>query len=147
MTAGCLTELDSFRAATVAVVYDEVEGLNFYKDYGLVDAAFANPELAKDREHRQAVLGYLTDPSVSPLPLRRLAARDPTRASRPFATTLKRPGFSWERDGEALLRRHEPDRDERAVLPSVIPVSDALLDHGSARRPRRTRSSEQGGTR
>jgi len=90
-------------AATVAVVHDEVEGLNFYRVFGVVEAAFTDPELAKDREHRRAVLHYLKDPSVSPQPTRRLAGRDPARASRVFGTVLKRPGFSWERDGEALL--------------------------------------------
>jgi hypothetical protein len=51
---------------------------------------------------------------------------------------LKRPGFSWERDGEALLRQYKASWFERPVLPSVTPISQALSDHyGPARRPTR----------
>jgi hypothetical protein len=94
-------------AETVGVIYDEIEGLNFFLSFGLLEAAFADPELAAGRRHRQAVVGHLKDPSVSPLALRRLAERDPERASRVFQRALKQPSFLWERDGEALLRRHK----------------------------------------
>ncbi len=113
-------------AETVGVIYDEVEGLNFFLSFGLVEEAFANPELAADRRHRQAVLGSLKDPSLSPLPLRRLAERDPERASRVFQRALKQPDFLWERDGEALLRRHKTSYFERPALPSITPLSDPL---------------------
>jgi hypothetical protein len=40
---------------------------------------------------------------------RRLAARDPPRPSTVFARLLKRKrGFTWETDGEQLLRRYKP---------------------------------------
>ena len=113
-------------AETVAVIYDEIEGLNFFLNFGLLEAAFANPELTADRRHRQAVVGYLKDPSVSPLALRRLAERDPERASRVFQRALKQPSFLWERDGEALLRRHKTSYFERPTLPSVTPIGGAL---------------------
>lgn len=110
---------------TVGVIYDEVEGLAFLLDFGRVEAAFANPELAANRQHRQAVLGYLHEPSISPLPFRRLAERDPERASQLFQRILKRPGFSWERDGEALLQRHKASFFEQSALPGVVPLSAA----------------------
>jgi hypothetical protein len=88
-------------ADTVGVIYDEVEGLNYFANFGLVQAAFANPELAADREHRRAVLGYLKEPSISPLPLRRLAEPDPERASRVFRQVLRRP----ESHGSGTERR------------------------------------------
>jgi len=113
-------------ADTVGVIYDEVEGLNFYADFGLVEETFANPDLASDRRHRQAVSDYLKEPSISPLPLRRLAERNPERASRVLARVLKQPGFSWSRDGEALPRRSKPTSFEDPILPGVIPVGDKL---------------------
>jgi hypothetical protein len=125
-------------ADTVGVIYDEVEGLNYFANFGLVQAAFANPEAAADREHRRAVLGYLKEPSISPLPLRRLAEPDPERASRVFRQVLRRPEFSWERDGEALLRRHKASWFERPAVPSVVPVGPVLADAGKpGRRPRK----------
>ncbi len=87
-----------------------------------------NPRLAGDRRHRQAVLGYLKEPSISPLPLRRLAERDPERASQVFQRVLRQPGFSWGRDGEALLRRHKAGYFEQPVLPSITPLGKALSD-------------------
>jgi hypothetical protein len=114
---------------TVGVVYDEVEGMYFWADFGLVQNTFASPALAARRRHRDAVLGYLEAPTISPLAFRRLAEPDPERASRVFRRVLRRPGFSWERDGEALLRRYKAGWFERPVLPSVTPISRALSDH------------------
>jgi hypothetical protein len=116
-------------ADTVAVVYDEVEGNYFWADFGLLQETFADPALAARRRYREAVLDYLEDPSVSPLAFRRLAEPSPERASRVFRRALKRPGFLWERDGEALLRRYKASWFERPVLPSVTPISQALSDH------------------
>jgi hypothetical protein len=131
---------DLCEANTVAVIYDEVDGLNYFANFGVVQAAFADPALAADREHRRAVLGYLKEPSISPLPLRRLAEPDPARASRVFRQVLWRPGFSWERDGEALLRRYKASWFQRPVVPSVVPVGAGLAGVGQpGRRPRKRR--------
>jgi hypothetical protein len=108
------------------VIYDEVDGLNFLADFGRVEEAFAHPELAADRSYQQVVRSYLEDSSISPRLLRRLAERDPQAASRVFQRVLKRPRFSWEQDGEALLRRYKAGYFERPVLPSVTPVSETL---------------------
>jgi hypothetical protein len=97
---------DLLDAQTVAVIYDEVEGMNLYAEFGLVEAVFADPALCRTRFKRQ-VLEYLDDDSVSPLPFRRLAERDPDKASTVFAKLLRRPGFDWRRDGEALMRQRK----------------------------------------
>lgn len=140
-------------AETVGVVYDEIEGLNFLANFGLLEEAFATPELAAGRRHRQAVLGYLKEPSLSPLPLRRLAERESGRASRVFQHALKQPNFLWERDGEALLRCNKTSHFERPAFPSVTPIGGALAraqlaatDAGDARPTRRRamRSSNRG---
>lgn len=133
-------------ADTVAVIYDATDGLNFCADFGLVEAAFADPERNADSQHGRAVLGYLDDASISPLPFRRLARRHPAGASRLFQTLLLRPGFSWERDGEALLRERKPAYFTTPALPSVIALSEALSkDVRPGRRsrpaPRRTNPS------
>jgi hypothetical protein len=123
-------------ADTVGVVYDEVEGNYFWAEFGLVQETFADPALAARRRHREAVLGYLEAPTISPLAFRRLAEPDPARASRVFRRVLKRPDFSWERDGEALLRQYKASWFEQPVLPSVTPISRTLSDHHQgARRP------------
>ena len=113
-------------AETVGVIYDEVDGLNFLLDFGRVEEAFANPDRLSDPRHRHTVLAYLEEPSISPRLLRRLAERDPERASRVFQRVLRQPTLSWDQDGEALLRRYKASYFEQPVLPSVTPVSQAL---------------------
>jgi hypothetical protein len=113
-------------AETVGVIYDEQEGLAFYLDFGTIEETFADPALTDERKHRKAVLAYLHDESISPLPFRRLAARDPARASQVFQRVLKQPRFSWERDGEALLRKHKGEYFDKPILPAVMPLSDRL---------------------
>jgi hypothetical protein len=113
-------------AETVGMIYDEEDGMSFWPDLGLLDEAFANPDLVATGKHRREVLDYLSSPGISPVPLRRLAERDPARASRVFAQVLKRPAFSWERDGDALFRERKPSYFERPPIPSIIPISDRL---------------------
>ncbi len=59
--------------------------------------------------------------------LRRLAARDPARASTVFAKLLKRKrGFCWEADGEQLLRQSKPSYFDGTSLPRTVPLSSLL---------------------
>ena len=78
------------------------------------------------------ILAVLQDESVSPLAIRRLVQRHPEGADPVFRTLLRKPGFSWERDGEELLRRrkktffdHEPTHLE-ASLDDVAPAEQHL---------------------
>ena len=119
---------DLASAPTVALDYDETEGLVFLGNFALVREAFEDPGLAANPEHRQAVLGYLKADSISALPFRRLAGADTGRASQLFQHLLKKPGFSWERDGEALLRKHKPWCFEANPLPPVTPLSSELAE-------------------
>jgi hypothetical protein len=106
------------------MVFDEQAGLNYYIDFGLVEETFTNPSLVRNHKHRKAVQVYLNDSSISPRLLNRLAERDPERASQVFQVILKKPRFTWEKDGEALLRRSKARYYKHPVLPSVMPVSE-----------------------
>jgi len=117
---------DMTEAETVAIIYDEDEGLLFLRDFGRLEEAFADPQLASSRPHRETLLGQLKEPGLTPLPFRRLGARDPERASRLFALLLKRPDFSWERDSEALFRQYKPDYFAQPPLPTTAPLSPRL---------------------
>ncbi len=113
-------------ADTVALVYDELEGLVFLAEYGLVQAAFADSTLAASRPHREAVLGYLNDDSISARTMCRLAERDPDCASALFARLLRKPRFRWDRDGDALLRRRKPDCFRSPTVPKISPLGERL---------------------
>lgn len=127
-TPACSVPGELASAPTVALAYDETEGLVFLGNFALVREAFEDPGLAANPEHRQAVLGYLKADSISALPFRRLAGADTGRASQLFQHLLKKPGFSWERDGEALLRKHKPWCFEANPLPPVTPLSSELAE-------------------
>ncbi|GAA3813177.1 hypothetical protein GCM10022226_37370 [Sphaerisporangium flaviroseum] len=106
----------------VGIIFDEEDGLGFYRGFDVAQEVFANPELIIRRRYRDVVTGYLRGEDVTPVPLRRLAAQDPDKTDRLFRKLLKKPGFSWERDGEALLRKHKPGWFASPPLPKVIPV-------------------------
>lgn len=108
-----LTEAD-----TVGVLYDETEGMLFFRNFGVVEEAFADPDAMTDRRHTDAVLNYLRDDTILPVVIRRLADRNPERASRLFARLLNRPGFSWDHDGETLLREYKADTSSGRLCPA-----------------------------
>ena len=120
-------------AETVGLVFDEDDGLSFWPDFGLVEEAFADPELARHRRYRHHVLACLKDQEQPPTALRRLAERDPAKASALFSRLLKRKDFDWSREGEQLLRTAKSDYFARPHLPQITPVSDRLAAYARRR--------------
>lgn len=122
-----LTE-DLLTADTIGLIYDEVEGLNHYRDFGRLDELFADPGLVRDRTRLTQLREYLDDDSVSPLAIRRLAQRHPANADQVFRTLLRKPGFTWARDGEKLLRRRKKAFFDREPLPSISTIGERLAE-------------------
>lgn len=120
-------------AETVGLIYDETDGLGFYADFGLVEQAFANPELLRRRRWREQTMSYVEDDSVEPMVLRRLAGRDPEKATVVFRRLLKRPRFDWDRDGEQLMREVKPGYFDRPPRPRVSPLSERLAEFAKRR--------------
>lgn len=114
-------------ADTVAIICDETEGICYYADFGRLDMLFADPSLARDRAHLALLRKYLNDDSVSPMVIRRLIQRHPGNADAVFHALLRKPAFSWERDGEELLRRRKKSHYDHEPLPSVTPVGARLI--------------------
>ena len=105
--------------------------MSFYPDYGLLEELFSNPALISRRRYREIISGFLGDPDISPEALRRVADRDPTKASTVFTRLLQpKRGFHWETDGEQLLRKHKPSYFDGTLLPRTVvlpePLSSAL---------------------
>jgi hypothetical protein len=75
-------------ADTIGIIYDEIDGLNFYNEYGMLRDLFADPALAAD----QAILGRAARVSGvgyhRPLPFRRLAAAHPKTVDAVFRKIL-----------------------------------------------------------
>ncbi|MFD7897285.1 hypothetical protein [Streptomyces sp. NPDC059743] len=117
---------------TIGVIYDEVDGLNFYADYGMLRDLFANPACAGHKQYQDLLRTYLREESITPLPIRRLAAANPGTADVVFRKLLRKPGFTWSEHGEALLRRRKPWYYENEPRPGVSVIGDRLsqLDAG-----------------
>ncbi|MFZ4129175.1 hypothetical protein ACOZEM_14670 [Streptomyces cellulosae] len=115
-------------ADTVAVIFDETEGLCYYADFGHLDALFTDPALARDRTCLSRLRHYLNDDSVAPMVIRRLVQRHPDNADAVFRELLRKPTFAWERDGEELLRRRKAKHFANEPLPSITPVGARLAE-------------------
>lgn len=117
---------DFMEAGSVGLIYDDKEGLNYYIHFGRLDALFTDPALASDHTHLTLLRTYLNDSAVSPLPLRRLTQRHPDNADTVFRTLLRTPGFSWQRDGETLLRSRKTPFFQQEVAPSFSVLGERL---------------------
>lgn len=124
-------------SATIGVIYDEVDGLNFYADYGLLRDLFADPALAGRRQHQDLLREYLREESISPLPFRRLAAAYPDTVDVVFRKLLRKPGFTWSEHGEALLRRRKPWYYAQEPRPGVSVIGERLSELTAGNRQRK----------
>ncbi|MGW0501063.1 hypothetical protein ACWD0Z_38270 [Streptomyces sp. NPDC003007] len=111
---------------SIGVIYDEVDGLNFYADYGMLRELFADPALAGRRQYQDLLRAYLREESIAPLPIRRLAAAHPKTADAVFRKLLRKPGFTWSEHGEALMRRRKPWYYANEPRPGVSVIGDRL---------------------
>ncbi|MQS13091.1 hypothetical protein F7Q99_12550 [Streptomyces kaniharaensis] len=126
---------------TVGAIYDEVDGLNFYPDYGMLRDLFADPALPGRRQHQDLLRVYLREESIAPLPLRRLAAAHPETVDEVFRKLLRKPGFTWDEHGEELLRRRKPWYYEQEPRPGVSVIGERLSELAAGgRRQRFTRT-------
>jgi len=116
-------------AETVALIFDDQAGLGYYVGFGKLEELFTDPRLVVKGEYRDLLSAYLRGETVSPVPIQRLAARDPGRAGQVFAGLLNRPGFTWERSGELLLRTHKPGYFDGPPPPTVTAMTAAIREY------------------
>jgi hypothetical protein len=120
-------------ADTVGVVYDDIDGLNFYNDYGMFRELFADPALAADKRYADVLRGYLGADTIGPLPIRRMAAAHPETVDAVFRKVLRKPGFTWAEHGETLLRRRKPWYYEQEPRPGVSVIGARLSELAALR--------------
>jgi hypothetical protein len=114
---------------TIGVIYDETDGMSLLPDFGMLEELFADPSvLASDSRYGEALLGYLNSGSIYPNPLRRLAAAHPDTVDEVYRTVLRKPAFTWAKQGELLLRKRKPWYFKRPPYPKVTPTSKYLVE-------------------
>ena len=118
-------------ADTIGIIYDEIDGLNFYNEYGMLRDLFADPALAADKRYAGALRGYLRSETIAPLPLQRLAAAHPDTVDAVFRKILRRRDFTWAEHGDALMRRRKGWYYRHEPRPGVTVIGDRLLELAS----------------
>ncbi len=108
------------------LIFDEVFGPDVVVDFDDAVRVFQDPSLLTRTRYRTPVSTYLSDPAITPAPLRWLARSHPDTASEVFRRLLNRKGFDWGRDGEALLRRKKPLFYTDPMRPTIVPLSPEL---------------------
>ena len=118
-------------ADTVGVIFDDVDGLNLYPEYGMLRDLFGNPALAADKRYADVLRGYLGSETIAPLPLQRLAAAHPDTVDAVFRKILRKRDFTWAEHGEALMRRRKAWYYRREPRPGVTVIGDRLMELAS----------------
>lgn len=127
----------------VAVIYDEAEGMLMFPQFKALNELFTDPQLIRNGHYRRTLNDHLRDETVSPILLRRLAQRHPDTASVVFRKLLGKRTFDWNRDGEALLRKHKSSYLDRTPLPTVVLLSETLVAALTGGRPPRPHKPRQ----
>jgi hypothetical protein len=115
-------------AETVGVIFDDLDGLNMYPDYGMLRDLFGDPALAADKRYADVLQGYLGSETIAPLPLQRLAAAHPDTVDAVFRKILRKRDFTWTEHGDALMRRRKAWYYRREPRPGVSVIGDRLLE-------------------
>ena len=115
-------------ADTIGIIYDETDGLNFYNEYEMLRALFADPALAADKQYADVLRGYLRSETIGPLPFRRLTAAHPDTADAVFRRVLRKPDFTWAEHGEALMRRRKPWYYQHEPRPGISVIGARLSE-------------------
>ena len=116
-----------FEFGTVGIIYDELDGFVVVPEYGLLREMFADPALAGDPQHANVLRAYLREDAIPPLPLRRMAEAFPGNVDAVFRRVLGNRTFSWNQNGNGLLRKRKPGYYQAEPTPGVAVLGDRLL--------------------
>ncbi|HEX6449349.1 MAG TPA: hypothetical protein VF060_07805 [Trebonia sp.] len=114
---------------TVGILYDETDGFVVVPEYGALRELFADPSLAGDKSRAEVLRAYLREDAIPPLPLRRIAAAYPAeQVDAVYRRVLGNRNFTWEANGDALLRKRKPGYYADEPTPGVAVLSDRVLE-------------------
>lgn len=112
----------------VVLYHHPVMGVSFLVHYGQVEGAHRTPPADAEDPAAEVLRGYVEDTTIPGYVLEDLAAKYPDTVDAAYRAALSDPGFRWEHDGVALLRRHKPEFGRDKDLPGVSPVPSSLVD-------------------
>jgi hypothetical protein len=118
---------DLWRARSVGMVCDAIEGIWFLDEFALFLEVLERPRRARRGRHKRVVLGYLHGEGTSPAIFGLVSGVAGGALDEVLAEALGRPGFSWVRDGVRHLEEHNPGFLERPRLPGTLPLHENHL--------------------
>ncbi|NVM95810.1 hypothetical protein [Arthrobacter wenxiniae] len=113
-------------SADVALFHHPVKSISFLLHYGELEDAHRFPP--RDTHDAGAVRGFVEDSTTPAYVLQELASRFPGTVNATYRVALSQPDFDWDRDGEALLRRHKPDSFREQDVPAISTVPALLVE-------------------
>lgn len=108
---------------TVGLIFDEIEGLNFYPGFDLFMAPFKNPGLLDDEEYREVITGYLESDSISTLPFKKMVEKNPENARQVFDTLFNKPDWDNDKDFDELMKKHKETFLKKEWTPTTLPFN------------------------
>ena len=112
----------------VRLVHHPVKSAVFLVDYEMLEDAHRTPPDDAGDPGAKVLRGYLEDDQIPFFILESLAGQHPDTVDDLYRVALSRPGFSWERDGKALLRTYKPAPIHHEDLPRIAMVPVPLAE-------------------
>ncbi len=112
----------------VGVILDRDEGLVLYPDFDLFLEPFRDTRLLAKKKHRDAVLNYLYNDDMSPLPFRKMVEIYPENAAEVFARLLDRSDWDNNRDFPRLMKKYKARFLHVQPRPFLVPVGGRLAE-------------------
>jgi len=117
---------DLVKSKDVGIVFDEVSGQHYLIGYGTILNIFQYPDELKIKRHKEDILTYLEDDTISPVVLRRVFFRFPQNTEFIIQKILNRPEFGLKGDFDSLMEEFKPSFKDRRILPQMMPMSERM---------------------
>jgi hypothetical protein len=110
-------------AGTTGIIYDKTDGLNFYNEYGMLRALFAD-RLSRPTSSTPTCCAGTSGRDDRALPFR----RPPGPGRRGVRKVLREPNVTWAEHREGLMRRRKPWYYECEPRPDISVIGTRLSE-------------------
>lgn len=108
----------------VGIVYDRMEGLNFFPWYGIFKEIFRNKNFQEFPGYKKCVMEYLKSETISTLPFIKVLKLYPENFAEVFKDVLNRKTFKIPDDFEKVMEKYKKSVMIKAMGPTVIPMPE-----------------------
>ena len=116
------------KSKDVGIVFDELSGLHYLVNYGIILNVFQSPDEVKIQRYKRDILTYLEDQTISPYVLKKLFFKFPQNAETIIRRILDRPEFILEKDFDSLMGEFKPSFKGKRIYPYILPMSPKFVE-------------------